>query len=157
MASASVWRRFDRGTPPPRGLIPFADSIARFNPVYGQGMSVAAQEGVLLASLLAERSDRADPLADLSADFLVQSAPLIAAPWDMSAIPDFIYPATRGERPANLDQIFAYGGAFGRLAARDFEVNKLDGEVRALLKPPSALVEPALVARVLEIMSQAPA
>ncbi|HEY7853413.1 MAG TPA: FAD-dependent oxidoreductase, partial [Caulobacteraceae bacterium] len=31
----SLWRRFDRGTPPPRGLIPFADSIARFNPVYG--------------------------------------------------------------------------------------------------------------------------
>jgi hypothetical protein len=75
----------------------------------------------------------------------------------MSAIPDFVYPATRGERPANLDEIFKFAFAFGKLAARDFEVNKLDGEVRALLKPPSALAEPSLVARVLELMAESPA
>src|SRR5262249_6252509 len=42
--SDSRYRHFDRIPAFPRGLLPFADSICRFNPIYGQGMSVAAQE-----------------------------------------------------------------------------------------------------------------
>jgi 2-polyprenyl-6-methoxyphenol hydroxylase-like FAD-dependent oxidoreductase len=48
----SVWRHFDRLETFPRGLLPFGDAICRFNPVYGQGMSVAAQEACLLRRLL---------------------------------------------------------------------------------------------------------
>ncbi|MGA7810902.1 hypothetical protein [Bradyrhizobium sp.] len=43
---ASTWRRFDRLSCFPACLVPIGDSICRFNPVYGQGMSVAAQQGV---------------------------------------------------------------------------------------------------------------
>jgi 2-polyprenyl-6-methoxyphenol hydroxylase-like FAD-dependent oxidoreductase len=150
----SAWRHFDRLEAWPDGLIPYGDSICRFNPVYGQGMSVAAFEGVLLARLLAERAGAANPLEGLSAAFLTEVQPVIKAPWDMSAIPDFIYPSTRGERPANLDQIFAYAAAFGRLAADDVEAHRLDAEVRALLKPPSALAEPGIVAKVMAVMAQ---
>jgi hypothetical protein len=150
----SVWRHFDRLEGLPDGLIPFGDSICRFNPVYGQGMSVAAFEGGLLGRLLAERAAAPDPLRGLSAAFLTEAQSIIKAPWDMSAIPDFIYPSTRGERPANLDQIFAYGAAFGRLAAEDAEAHKLDAEVRALLKPPSALADPGIVAKVMAVMAQ---
>src|SRR5208282_3810580 len=46
--SASVWRHFERLEAFPRGLLPFGDVICCFNPVYGQGMSVAAQEALLL-------------------------------------------------------------------------------------------------------------
>jgi 2-polyprenyl-6-methoxyphenol hydroxylase-like FAD-dependent oxidoreductase len=150
----STWRHFDRLDGMPDGLIPFGDSICRFNPVYGQGMSVAAFEGVLLGRLLAERAQAPNPLEGLSAAFLTEVQSVIKAPWDMSAIPDFIFPSTRGERPANLDQIFAYGAAFGRLAADDAEAHKLDAEVRALLKPPSALAEPGIVAKVMAVMAQ---
>jgi hypothetical protein len=48
----------------------------------------------------------------------------------------------------------AYGGALGVLAARDADVHRLDAEVRALLEPPSVLMEPALVARVMEVMAE---
>ncbi len=150
----SAWRHFDRLPDWPAGLIPFADSISRFNPVYGQGMSVAALEGVLLARLLAERAAEPCPLTSLAAAFLREAESVIQAPWDMSAIPDFIFPSTRGQRPPNLDQIFAYGAAFGRLAAEDPEAHKLDAEVRALLKPPSALMEPAIVAKVMAEMAR---
>ena len=153
----SAWRHFERVEGWPAGLIPFGDSICRFNPVYGQGMSVAALEGVLLHRLLSERAGKS--LAGLEGEFLAEAQTIIQAPWDMSAIPDFIFPSTRGERPANLDQIFAYGAAFGRLAAEDAEIHRLDAEVRSLLKPPSALAQPEIAAKVMAMMArmQAPA
>ena len=150
----SAWRHFEQLAPLPRGLVPFADSICRFNPVYGQGMSVAALEGVLLARLLAERAAAGGSLDDLSPVFLAEAQDIVRGPWQMSAIPDFANPLTRGERPPNLPEIFRFGAAFAELAARDPEVHKLDAEVRALLKPPSALADPLLVAKVMEVMSR---
>ena len=55
---ASVWRHFEQVKPFPRGLLPIGDAICRFNPVYGQGMSVAAQEALLLHQLLRRLSWR---------------------------------------------------------------------------------------------------
>ncbi len=150
----SVWRHFEQVDPLPRGLVPFSDSICRFNPVYGQGMSVAAQEGALPARLLAERTTDPDPIAGLSQAFLIQAQDVIRGPWDMSAIPDFANPLTRGDRPANLAEIFRFGAALGEVAVCDPEVHKLDAEVRQLLKPPSALAEPSVVAKVMDMMSQ---
>ncbi len=51
---ASRWRRFGRNYALPGNVIPFADTMCRFNPVYGQGMSVAAQQATILQGVLAE-------------------------------------------------------------------------------------------------------
>jgi len=143
----SVWRHFEAL---PGGLLPFSDSICRFNPVYGQGMSVAALEAVVLERLMSERAGEAEPLNGLGDAFLAEVQPLIAAPWEMSAIPDLASPKARGERPANFEQILQYGAAFMKLMARDADVHKLAEEVRGLLKPPSVLRDPAIVQRVME-------
>jgi 2-polyprenyl-6-methoxyphenol hydroxylase-like FAD-dependent oxidoreductase len=47
----SVRRAFDKLDRFPRGLVPLGDSVCRFPPVQGQGMSVAAQEAHVLAKL----------------------------------------------------------------------------------------------------------
>ena len=141
---ASAWRRFDRLSSFPDGLVPIGDSICRFNPVYGQGMSVAAQEARLLNQLLKARATKADPLARLALAFFSESVPLVEAPWNMSAVPDLVYPETRGERPTDFESRLKYNDALIRTAMHDAAVHRLLAEVQQLLKPPSVLQDPAV-------------
>jgi 2-polyprenyl-6-methoxyphenol hydroxylase-like FAD-dependent oxidoreductase len=151
--SASVWRHFERLETFPRGLLPFSDAICRFNPVYGQGMSVAAQEAVLLRRLLGSR--QGDPLAGLAPAFFAETCGLIETPWASAAVPDFAFPETEGQRPPDLDRVLKFRGALNRLAAVDPAVHKLTVEVGHLLKQRSILRDPALIERVQAMMTEA--
>jgi 2-polyprenyl-6-methoxyphenol hydroxylase-like FAD-dependent oxidoreductase len=149
----SRWRHFAQLFDFPRGLLPIGDAICRFNPVYGQGMSVAAQEASLLFDLLA-RFD-SDLLSTLATEFLTEAENLVAASWAMSAIPDFIYPETTGVRPNDLEKRLNFQMGLSRLAARDPSVCQLLIEVRHLLKPVTVLDDPSIVSRVEEEIAQA--
>ncbi len=153
---ASVRRHFHKLERWPRGLVPIADSICRFNPLFGQGMSVAAMEAVVLGQLLAKRVKSSDPLDGLGRDFLAAIQETLDAPWSV-AVSDFVYPHTTGERPPDLAQRLQYSQALLRLAAQDADVHKLMVEVTQLLKPQSALREPALAERVRALMAAAAA
>jgi 2-polyprenyl-6-methoxyphenol hydroxylase-like FAD-dependent oxidoreductase len=148
---SSVRRHFERLQVFPSGLLPVADAVCRFNPVFGQGMSIAAQEACVLNRLLEARRDLPNPLAGLAQIFLAEIQSLIDVPWRV-AENDFIYPQTRGERPADFEGRIQYGAALMRLAAEDPLVHKLVTEVGALLKPPSVLREPPLPDRVAQLM-----
>jgi len=141
---ASSWRRFDRLSSFPGGLVPIGDSICRFNPIYGQGMSVAAQEARLLNQLLKGRATKADPLAGLAPAFFSESLPLVEAAWNMSAVQDLVYPETRGERPPDFENRLKYNGNLIRTAMHNATVHRLLTEVQQLLKPPSVLQDPAV-------------
>ena len=148
----SRWRHFAQVSDFPRGLLPVGDAICRFNPVYGQGMSVAAQEASLLFDLLG-RFD-SDLPSTLAADFLTKAEKLIADPWAMSVMPDFIYPETTGVRPQDLQERLNFQKGLGQLAARDTSVFQLLIEVRNLLKPLTVLDDPSIVSRVEEEVRQ---
>jgi 2-polyprenyl-6-methoxyphenol hydroxylase-like FAD-dependent oxidoreductase len=145
---ASFRRHFDRLVEFPRGLLPFGDSICRFNPVYGQGMSVAAQEARLLHELLARHAAEPDPPAGLAPAFFAESGSLIETPWALAATPDLAHPKTVGERPEDLQESLDFTEALFSLAAEDPAVHKLLFEVLHLLKPQSVLRDPDLVERV---------
>jgi hypothetical protein len=134
-------------------LLPMGDAICRFNPVYGQGMTVASQEANMLSDLL--QTLDADSLATLAPTFLTKAETLIADPWAMSAIPDFIYPETIGERPPDLEDRLDFQSALNRLAVRDVKIYELLIEIRHLLKPLSLLEDPSIVRRVEEEMADA--
>jgi 2-polyprenyl-6-methoxyphenol hydroxylase-like FAD-dependent oxidoreductase len=144
----SRWRHFAKVPDFPSGLLPMGDAICRFNPVYGQGMTVALQEAELLFDLL--RTLDGNSLATLAPTFLTKAETLIAAPWAMSAVPDFVYPDTTGERPADLEDRLNFQRALGRLAVHDAEVYELLIEIRHVLKPLSLLDDPSIVSRVKE-------
>ena len=143
----STRRHFERLEFFPAGLIATGDALCRFNPIFGQGMSVAAQEAVILARLLAEEV----PMERLARDFFAAIQTTISTPWGV-AVSDFVYPATRGVRPADIAQRLQYGVALTKLAAQDPEVHRLTAEVSQLLKPQAALRDPALAARVMSLM-----
>jgi hypothetical protein len=103
----SVLRAFDKLDRFPRGLVPLGDSVCRFPPVGGQGMSVAAQEAHVLASLLESRRGRDDPLNGLAEAFFMEIQPLLETPWAV-AMADLVYPQTRGERPPDFEERLQY-------------------------------------------------
>jgi 2-polyprenyl-6-methoxyphenol hydroxylase-like FAD-dependent oxidoreductase len=150
----SVRRHFERLDGFPRGLLPIGDAICRFNPVYGQGMSVAALEACLLKKLLGRLGEDGDPIAGLASTFFAEMQTLIETPWSVAML-DFAFPETRGQRPADFETTLKFGIALTRLAAEDPDVHKLTLEVQHLLKPRSAYRDPALMQRVLEKMTDA--
>ena len=150
----SVRRHFERLDVFPRGLLPIGDAICRFNPVYGQGMSVAALEACLLKRLLEDLGQHSNPIAALAPTFFAEVQTLIETPWSV-AILDFVFPDTRGKRPADFETTLKFGIALTRLAAEDPAVHKLTVEVQHLLRPRSVYRDPALVQRVLAKMAEA--
>jgi 2-polyprenyl-6-methoxyphenol hydroxylase-like FAD-dependent oxidoreductase len=149
----SVRRHFERLDKFPRGLLPVADAICRFNPVYGQGMSVAAQEACLIRTLLGRSGQGSDPIAALAPTFFAEVQALIETPWAVATL-DFVFPETRGQRPTDFESVLKFGIALTRLAAEDPAVHKLTAEVQNLLKPRSAYRDPALLQRVFAIMAE---
>jgi 2-polyprenyl-6-methoxyphenol hydroxylase-like FAD-dependent oxidoreductase len=150
----SVRRHFERLDVFPRGLLPIGDAICRFNPVYGQGMSVAALEACLLQRLLERLGEDSDAIAALAPAFFAEVQTLIETPWSVAML-DFAFPDTRGQRPADFETRLKFGIALTRLAAEDPAVHKLAAEVQNLLRPRSVYRDPALVQRVLAKMAEA--
>ncbi|QHO72841.1 hypothetical protein ACH79_09580 [Bradyrhizobium sp. CCBAU 051011] len=136
----------------PRGLLPISDAICRFNPVYGQGMSVAALEACLLQRLL-ELGEYSNPIAALAPAFFAEVQTLIETPWSVAKL-DFVFPDIRGQRPADFETTLKFGIALTRLADEDPAVHKLTIEVQHLLKPRSVYRHPTLVQRVLTKMAE---
>lgn len=152
---ASCWRHFEGLEKFPRALLPFGDAICRFNPVYGQGMSVAALEAHALYRLLAVKGGESDGFATLAPAFLAEAEKLIDTPWSAAVIPDFIDPRTEGQRPSDLEDTLKFSAALLKLAAQDAAVHKLLIEVQNLLKPRSAYRDPELIQRVKAMMAEA--
>ncbi len=145
----SVRRHFDRLTKFPGGLLPVADAVCRFNPAFGQGMSVAAMEACILKRLLGTQPEQLAPA------FFRAIQSVIETPWGVAKA-DFVFPGTTGERPADFEATMKFQAALTRLAAREQPIHKLVTEVRHLLKPGSVYREPALAQRVMAEMEAHP-
>lgn len=151
---ASRWRHFEALERLPSGLIPFGDTICRFNPIYGQGMSVAAREACLLRDLLQAAGEDGQGLGSMPGRFLAQAQPIIDAAWATAVVPDFLDPLTEGARPPDLEGALRFGAALRRLAYEEPEFHRLMLEVQHMIKPRSILREPAIVERIKAVMAR---
>jgi 2-polyprenyl-6-methoxyphenol hydroxylase-like FAD-dependent oxidoreductase len=146
---ASVRRRYDRLAEFPRGLLAFGDAICSFNPIYGQGMSVAAEQAMVLREQLSARSDR-----DLAQRFFRASARPIGTAWQLAVGSDLAMPGVEGDRPWSMRLSSRYVELLLTAAERDPEVARRFMRVAGLVDEPGSLVSPRLVGRVVRALAR---
>ncbi|HEY1337262.1 MAG TPA: hypothetical protein VGF59_07115, partial [Bryobacteraceae bacterium] len=93
---ASIRKRYEKLSRFPAGYLVVGDAICSFNPVYGQGMSVAALEALELEECLKENP------ADLAARFFARARAVVDIPWSIAAGNDLRMPEAVGRRTARV-------------------------------------------------------
>ena len=139
----SVRRRFEKLRRHPAGFLAFGDAICSFNPVYGQGMSVAALQARVLHNVLSSN-------AGLSAErFYRAASTVIDTPWSIAAGGDLRMPEFRGKRPLGKRLLNWYISRLHRFAHHDPGAAVTFLRVAQLIDPPSVLLSPKLALRAL--------
>jgi len=154
---ASTWKHFERLPRLPHGVLPVADSLCRFNPIHGQGMSSAALQARMLQDVLRRAASEPDPIASLQAGFMAEVAAVLETPWAMSTSADLAFPQTRGERPADFAEAQRFDAALFRAAVADPVVHRAMIEVAQLLQPRTRLQEPDIMQRIEAVPTKAAA
>ncbi|MCX4528926.1 MULTISPECIES: NAD(P)/FAD-dependent oxidoreductase [unclassified Streptomyces] len=96
----------------PDGFFAVGDSVATFNPLYGQGMTVAAQ-GLLAVRALLRAKGLSHPGIGREAQRAL--APRVATAWELATSQDILYPGATGVRPKRGSGVL--GSYVGRLMA----------------------------------------
>jgi 2-polyprenyl-6-methoxyphenol hydroxylase-like FAD-dependent oxidoreductase len=139
---SSQWRRYDKMAQLPDGLLVCGDAICSVNPIYGQGMTLAALEVATLRQCLRGGG------SDLPRRYFHASAKPIGVAWQMVASSDLTFPAVAGRRSRLmrvttrlLDWTLTACESDLVVAVRFFKVN-------GLIYSPLRLLHPVFVYRV---------
>ena len=138
----SLRRRYDTMKRFPRGLLVVGDAVCSFNPLYGQGMTVAALEALALRECLTGGVD------GLARRYYQRAAKPVSVAWQLSTSSDLVLPQVPGPRPLPSRILNMYVDAVQSAAEQDPAVATSFVRVTSLLDPPSRLLTPATVARV---------
>jgi len=128
----------------PDGLVVIGDGIASFNPIYGQGMSVAALEALQLHHTLA-----ADGTDDLAQRFFQRAEPVVDDAWMLAVGSDFQFSETTGAKPTGTDLINRYLSRLLRKARTDSKLADAFNRVVIMEERPTSLFRPGIMWRVL--------
>jgi 2-polyprenyl-6-methoxyphenol hydroxylase-like FAD-dependent oxidoreductase len=138
---SSQWRRYDKMRRFPDGLLVTGDAICSFNPIYGQGMTVAALEALALQDCLSRGTD------DLPRRFSNAAARPIRQAWQLAAGGDLALPEIGGAQPLPTRLFNTYVDRV--LTAAEFDTSALSQftKVTGLVEPATRLLRPSMMWR----------
>ncbi|SDD10618.1 NAD(P)/FAD-dependent oxidoreductase [Actinokineospora iranica] len=139
----SLRRYYERLASPPAGFLVVGDALCSFNPLYAQGMTVAAQQALALRECLPDTG------GDLPARFYAKAARLVDIAWQMSTNSDLNHPGVVGDRTLRTRLVNSYVTRAHRAAHIDPAVSRTFMRLANLVESPTALMRPAMIARVL--------
>ena len=141
--ASSVRRRYERLRDLPDGVVPVGDAVCNLDPIYGQGMTVAALEALVLRDHLRRHGEVAPR------PFLHDLAGVVDAAWEISRGGDLAIPEVEGRRTPRDRMGGRYMARLHAAAACDPSLSLAFVRVMALVDPPTALFRPRIVVKVL--------
>ena len=126
----------------PPATIVIGDALCSVDPVFGQGMTVAALAATVLEQCLGERLHAASA-------YWRRVPGAYRSAWQLSTGEDFRYREVRGARPFGTALLHWYTGHVHRLAAVDDDVYRRFARVMNLLEPPTHLFHPSVARKVM--------
>ncbi|MGP1386320.1 MAG: FAD-dependent oxidoreductase [Thainema sp.] len=153
------WCHYEALSRFPAGLVALGDSVCAFNPVYGQGMTVAALSARLLGDCLQQhplngnQDTKLRSLTKLDRQFRRKLGRLLKEPWMMATSEDFRWPTTVGAQPSGLVRMMHRYLDLLFIAVTDSpRIQRILLEVFHMVKPPTALFQPFIVWRVMKLL-----
>ncbi|MDT5282836.1 MAG: hypothetical protein QOJ20_4031, partial [Mycobacterium sp.] len=137
----SRWRRYDKMRRFPEGLLVLGDAMCSFNPIYGQGMTVAALQAQALGECLRGGSN------DLARRYFRAAAKPIGVAWQFAVGGDLNLPEVEGRRTLATRLSNRYVDRLQTVAETDMVVAEQFARVVALLDPPERLLYPRMLLR----------
>lgn len=128
----------------PEGLVVTGDALASFNPIYGQGMSVAALEALQLHHTLADGGTEA-----IGPRFFDRAESTVDVPWNVAVGGDFAFAQTTGPKPRGTDLLNWYVGRLTRKAHTDGTLRDSLYRVFTMERQPESLFHPGVLWKVL--------
>lgn len=138
------WRRYDKMRRLPDGLVVVGDAICSFNPIYGQGMTMAALDAVVLRDCLR------DEHRHLPRRFYHDSAKNIAVAWRTAVGADLALPEVAGPRPTSIRITNAFLERVIIAAQTDPVVAERFLRVVGMIDSPARLLQPAMILRIVK-------
>lgn len=135
-------RFYERMKNLPEGFAVLGDAVATYNPVYGHGMSVAAQGALALRGALRRHVPGTPGLSRTLQQELTRP---VNAAWSLATSQDMLYPGT-GRRPSAVERIqAAYASRLQLVSASNYRVAVALTDVMSLQHPATRLLRPDVV------------
>src|SRR5215207_3682327 len=139
---ASIRNRYDRLTRFPNGLAVLGDAVCTLNPIYGQGMTVAALQAAALCRHLAKNGRQLPPRR-----YLREVGRISGSAWAIALGADLSFPEVDGPRTPGTRLFGRYIGRLQAGASHDARLGRAFLRVTSMVDPPSSLLRPSLLWR----------
>src|SRR5258708_6566092 len=140
--SANLRRHYEELSRFPEGFLVYGDALCSFNPVYGQGMTVACVESLALNECLLAGAQ------GIARRLFRAASRLIDTPWQIAVGSDLQHTRVEGKRTAAVRFINWYIAKLYQAAQSDAVLATRFLKVANLIQQPGTLLSPALAFRV---------